>query len=338
MSLGDIGLQGSSASGETLAGSIRSEQKTNRTGKARNKGKIKYFIESILPPNLQFDFIDTDGERLSMLGRARLANATAMNQFRTSEMISPEEGRLQMIQDGIFTISRPEKPPKEAKMPLPTTGAFGKPVGKTPERPGSVGSPQAPSLGGDGEVKASLTIEKGRSFNARMGKLIKRICEDVAPILTDSLQSVNEDELYLLRSAVDESLFGEEDIFGIGEILKTIWVKDNWVSIKNEDSENLKSLFSSKYVWELTDEEVEKVDFTPVMEELKHRVSSEIKVFIGKSVVSMLKDSLLIEEESVEDYVGKIQKNIVDNFEDFSSACVTIETDKLLSEIRQTIV
>ena len=332
MSLGDIGLQGSSASGETLAGSIRSEQKTNRTGKARNKGKIKYFVESILPPTLQFDFIDTDGERLSMLGRARLANATAMNQFRQMEAISPEEARLQMIQDGIFTISMTEKPPKEAKLDKPEIGAFGKPT-KPPERPGTVGSPQAPSLGGDGEVKASLTVEKGRSFNARIGKLTKRICENIAPILMDSVHSVSEDELYLLRSAVDESLFGEEDTFGLGEILKAIWVQENWVSIKNEDVEILKSLFASKYIWEMTDEEMDKIDFAPHLQELKHRVSSEIKVFIGKSIVSMLKDSILKEGE-LEDYVNNIQKSIVENFAEFSSACVQLETDKLLSEIR----
>ncbi len=100
----------------------------------------------------------------------------------------------------------------------------------------------------------------------------------------------------------------------------------------------VKSLFVNKYIWEVPDEDADKIDFVPFMEELKHRVSSEIKVFIGKSVVSMLKDSLLIEEDSVEDCVGRIQKNIVDNFSNFSSACVEMETDKLLSEIRQTVV
>src|SRR3972149_9549682 len=49
MSLGDIGLQTTSASGETLAGSIRQERRTKRTGFARAKKKIKYLIESFLP-------------------------------------------------------------------------------------------------------------------------------------------------------------------------------------------------------------------------------------------------------------------------------------------------
>src|SRR5512139_526104 len=97
MNLGDIGVASASSSGETLAGSIRGEQKTNRTGKARCKAKIKYLIESFLPDDLQFDFIDTDGERLAMIGRARLANATAMNQYREMEAISPKETNLQAI-------------------------------------------------------------------------------------------------------------------------------------------------------------------------------------------------------------------------------------------------
>lgn len=337
MSLSDIGL--SAAGGDTLAGSIRGEQKTNRTGKARNKGKIKYFVENIIPSVLQFDFIDTDGERLSMLGRARLANATAMNQYHQMGSISPEEARLQAIQDGLFTISMPEKPPKEAEPKLPATG-------KVPERPGSVGSPQPPSLGGDGEMKKSLiglTIEKGRSFNARIGKLVKRICEDIVPILTESSQSVSTDELYLLRSAVDDSIFGTEDVFNIAEILKAIWVQDNWVSVKDTDLPfELKALFTQKYIWELTDEDIDRIDFAPFAEELKHRVSSEIKTFIGKYAVSMLKDQILSETAfdndavaSYDNMVNTIRNRIVENFGEFSSACVELEANKILEEIKE---
>ena len=337
MTLGDIGLAGSSASGETLAGSIRGEQKTNRTGKARNKGKIKYFIEGIIPSVLQFDFIDTDGERLSMLGRARLASATAFNMNVQNGTISPEESRLQQIQDGLFTISMPEKPPKDAKPTL---------LGKAPERPASVGSPQPPSLGGDGEMKSlvGLTIEKGRSFNARIGKLVKRICEDIAPILTESSQSVNADDLYLLRSAVDDSIFGEEDVFNIAEILKAIWVQDNWVSVKDVDLPfELKALFTQKYIWELTDEQIDKIDFVPFAEELKHRVSSEIKNFIGKSAVSMLKDQIINDAfdngdgTSYDNIVNAIRSRIVENFGEFSSTCVGLEAEKILDEIRKNI-
>lgn len=334
MSLSDIGL--SAAGGDTLAGSIRGEQKTNRTGKARNKGKIKYFIENIIPSVLQFDFIDTDGERLSMLGRARLANATAMNQYHQMGSISPEEARLQAIQDGLFTISMPEKPPKEAKPELPS---------KPSERPLSVGSPQPPSLGGDGEMKSlvGLTVEKGRSFNARIGKLVKRICEDIAPILTESSQGVSTDELYLLRAAVDDSIFGTEDVFSIAEILKAIWVQDNWVSVKDTDLPfELKALFTQKYTWELTDEDIDKIDFAPFAEELKHRVSSEIKTFIGKSAVSMLKDQILSEvafdNDAVASYdnmVNTIRNRIVENFSEFSSACVELEANKILEEIKE---
>lgn len=338
MTLSDIGLQGSSASGETLAGAIRGEQKTNRTGKAKNKAKIKYFIETILPHTLQFDFIDTDGERLSMIGRARLANATAMNAYHQMGSISPTEARLQAIQDGLFTISMPEEPPPDAAPPMMMPG---KPGSKPPERPGMVGSPQPPSLGGDGEVK-KMVIKKGRAFPARINKLVKRIVEDVAPVLLESAQSVNEDELYLLRSAVDESLYGEEDVFGIGEILKSIWVKDNWVTVQDDGAEEeLKSLFTVMNVWEFSDEQIDRIDFKSAAETLKHRVSEGIKNLIGKSVVSALKNQILQEnafdnplEDNYDYIVETMRKSIVENFGDYASACVNMEVQKLIESMR----
>lgn len=330
MSLSDIGLQGSSASGETLAGAIRGEQKTNRTGKARNKSKIKYWAETILPANLQFDFIDMDGEGLSMMGRARLANATAMNAFHQMGAISPTEARLQAIQDGLFTISMPEEPPPDAQPPMPAiAGGTGKK--KVPERPASVGSPQPPSLGGDGEVK-KMRLEKGRAFPARIGKLVKRICEDIAPILAESAQSVSEDDLYLLRSAVDESLYGEEDVFGIGEILKAIWVKDDWVNIKDDGLEGeLRSIFSE------SDIPIE--DINLLTQGLKQRVSEGIKTFIGRAVVSTLKDVILQEnaldvpiQDNYAYIVETMRKSIVENFSDYASACINVEAQKLIEE------
>lgn len=214
MNLGDLGVQSASSSGETLAGSIRGEQKTNRTGKARVKGKIKYFVESFLPPVLQFDFIDSDAERLSMMGRARLANATAFNQFRQMGSISPEEARLQAIQDGLFTISMPEKPPKEARPVLPQP--FGaKPGSKPPERPGQVGSPQPPSMGGDGEVKKAIFKP------ADLDSLVEKCVTVLAPNFEEAFGAVSEDEVETTKSLIENSVFSEDD-FGLSAALGTM--------------------------------------------------------------------------------------------------------------------
>lgn len=319
MSLNDIGLQGTSGSGETLAGSIRSERRTRKTGLARLKKKLKFFFENMLPDNLQFDWIDLDDELATAKGRARLANATAFGQWIQQGVFDRKEARLQAIQDGLIDISLPEEPPSK---PDPAWA-----VGKPQERPGMLGSPQAPSQGGDGEVKVTkMKVKKGRAFSARINKLVKRIVEDILPILTVSRSSVNEDELYLLKSAIDESLYGEEDVFGIGEILKSIWVQDNWISVNDEGLEEELREVLSEFVEELP-------DMKSVVEDLKTRVFSEFKVFIGKSVVSMLKDYVLREEfdySASDSYiVDTIRKNVVDNFNEFASACVGLEVEKL---------
>ncbi|HEY6075042.1 MAG TPA: hypothetical protein VIV15_17090, partial [Anaerolineales bacterium] len=60
LSLSDIGMSASANGGETLAGSIRQERKSRRTGIGRVKLKAKGFIDSILPESLEFKVIDTD--------------------------------------------------------------------------------------------------------------------------------------------------------------------------------------------------------------------------------------------------------------------------------------
>jgi hypothetical protein len=305
MTTSDIGLAGSSASGETLAGSIRGEQKTNRTGKARNKGKIKYFIESIIPDTLQFDFIDTDGERLSMLGRARLANATAMNQYHEMEAISPQEARLQAIQDGLFTISMPEAPPPDAKQPEPVLGAFGKPAGKKPpERPGSVGAPQAPSLGGDGEVKKSISFRP-----SNLDQTIYSVVSIVAPNVYDTL---NADDSVEMKSAVLESVFSGD---AFAPILSGIVGRVGEFEFGNLDEEGLD------------------------VESLKSRIQEGFPEFLGKAIVYTLAQSDLLmnpkDMEGMADFselIEEVKSKINKSLPEYISAHVEIEIQNAIEE------
>jgi len=150
MSLSDLGVPTGVSGGETLAGSIREERQTRRTGFARLKKKIKYFFDRLLPPYLQFNFIDLDDELNVALGRARLATATALQQLIQMHILTPEEGRQQMIADGLITISIPEKLPPDAEFPMDNNNQ------QINERPGMLGKPIAPSQGGYGEVKSRI--------------------------------------------------------------------------------------------------------------------------------------------------------------------------------------
>lgn len=327
MTTSDIGLQGSS--GETLAGSIRGEQKTNRTGKARNKGKIKYFLEGILPATLQFDFIDTDGERLAMLGRARLANATAMNQYHEMEAISPEEARLQAIQDGLFTISMPEKPPKEALKPaMPINSPFGnKPSGtvgnKPPERPGSVGSPQAPSLGGDGEVKKSLVSFQPENLE----QTIENIVSVLAPTVYESMDANAEE----MKSLVLESVFSVDDALGLSSILSSMMGKVGDFDFNGLELE-LESILTEEGLNANTEFHIDT---------LRQRIQAGFPEFLGKAIVYTLTQSdLLLNPKSIDGYadftdlIEEVKSKIKKVLPDYLSAHIDIEIQNIVEEIR----
>lgn len=160
MSLSDIGLGMSGNGGETLAGSIRQERKTRRTGFSRIKKKFKYFFDRILPEYLEFKWIDPDEELGVALGRSRLASLTAWNLAVDKRIISPKEARLQLIADGLVTISIPEEIPEEEfdVLPAPTT-AFGNNGKPSPKKPGMLGTQVPPSSGGQGEVKSKFDNE-----------------------------------------------------------------------------------------------------------------------------------------------------------------------------------
>ena len=144
MSLSDIGISAATSGGDTLAGSIRQERKTRKTGQARVKNKVILFYNRMLPPSLRFKFIDLDDELSVALGRARLANATAFTALIKEGVFTPEETRQQIIADGLISISIPEALPEEAKQRIADN--------KAAERPSLLGRPIAPSDGGHGEV------------------------------------------------------------------------------------------------------------------------------------------------------------------------------------------
>jgi len=60
MTPADISLPTSSSGGDTLAGSIRGERKTKKSGFATLKNKVKLFYDRMLPDTLEFKFVDLE--------------------------------------------------------------------------------------------------------------------------------------------------------------------------------------------------------------------------------------------------------------------------------------
>lgn len=155
MTLSDLGFSATSSGGETLAGGIRQERNTRKTGLAVLKRKVVAFFNRMLPKYLKFSLIDLDDELSVALGRARLANATAWGQMIDKGIFTPNEARTQTIADGLVTVSIPEKiDGGDEVRKLPPAG---QPFGNAQERPGMLGRPVSPSSGGYGEVKSELS-------------------------------------------------------------------------------------------------------------------------------------------------------------------------------------
>jgi len=158
ITVSDVGISSSSSGGDTLAGSIRSERKTRKTGLSRIRNKFKYFFDRLLPEYLMWKYIDLDDEVSVAIARARLADAQAWALFVDKKIFAPEEARRQHIADGLMTIPLPEKVPADAKWPVPAVGAFGKPAGN-PKQNELTQSPIAVSGGGQGEVRQSEALD-----------------------------------------------------------------------------------------------------------------------------------------------------------------------------------
>jgi len=156
MSTSDIGMPSSSSGGETLAGSIRQERRTRRTGQAVLKKKFVNFFNKILPDTLRFHFIDLDDELALGVARTRLANASALEILLRNKVIVPNEARQQLLADGLFTISMQESIEGGDKPVEPEPSPFG---GGKINGSGQLGKPIAPSQGGYGEKKSVVRSE-----------------------------------------------------------------------------------------------------------------------------------------------------------------------------------
>jgi len=327
MSLSDIGLQATSASGQTLAGSIRDERKTKRTGFARIKKKIKYFFESFLPNTLQFNFIDLDDEINAGVGRARLATITALSQAQDKGVISAEEHRLILLGDGLFgATSLPEKPPANAKEVQSTS-----PFQKSPERPGSLGRPEAATAGGQGEVKLStVSIERSKNFESHLKQFTMDLVNGVGQVFNDTKAGLSDDELYLVRSMVDSSLFGEEDSLGLLNVIKSLWENKRWFKVTSSGlEEELKSLVS-----EVVDEEqLHNVNWKELSDVFEASLQDSVRIFIGKSAVYLLKDLMLkdtFDTETLQGYdlIDRLYESLSSHLDEFVSASVSLEAEK----------
>lgn len=109
ISVGDIGLK-HVGGGSALSGQMRDERHAKATGYASLKAHIKEYYDKFLPDYLEFVWIDTDDELLVAKGRARSANGVGLRNLVEGGMMTPKEGRDQLVADGLITIPLVDEP------------------------------------------------------------------------------------------------------------------------------------------------------------------------------------------------------------------------------------
>lgn len=301
MTLNDIGLQASSG-GETLAGGIRSEKKTRKTGLARAKKKLKYFFESIIPDTLMFEFVDMDDELATALGRARLANATAWGQLIDKGIFDRKEARLQTVQDGLVTISVPEEPPTEddwgkMKMENAQKMKLGQPGGEKPaERPGMLGNPQPPSVGGDGEVKRSFGV-----YPEEISRAVQSVVFALSPSVRELIESGGDDNMEPMKSAAINTVFSDE---GLGEAVKILMKSRRIGSFSKDGIEDELSIA-------MENAGIHYINASLYVDEVIDRCEKEFPAFLGKAIAyNLINSSKLFSDDASADVEERINKSL----------------------------
>ncbi len=143
MTLADIGLEPGS---ETLAGGIRRQREMRLTGQGIVKEKTKNLInKQVLPPYLEFHWIEQDDEALSNRGRARLLNAQALKAMVEARIITQTDAQEQLLKDKLLSVEL-EAPPEPVQMlPAPAQNGTGTETNEELER-------VPPSQGGRGDI------------------------------------------------------------------------------------------------------------------------------------------------------------------------------------------
>lgn len=311
MSLSDIGLQTTSASGETLAGSIRQERRTRKTGFARIKAKMKFFFDTILPDTLEFSWIDYDDELNVALGKARLASSQAFKTVQDQGLFSPQEIRSQWIQDGLMSISLPDEIPPEAKALIEQqqemgigTGPFGKPkIGGNKEPEMINADAKAPSAGGEGEIRKSFTF---KSRPKVISSLVSSLIGQVVPKIIALRSLYDEDYQGILKSQINESMFDDGDEWEFQSVIKSILGDKRLVSVKLDEhikDMNIKGLddfLLKSMVYHINDTVFSGVDdYEQMTREINERVVRSLEQYIDAYIQDEYR--LSVERRSLEE-------------------------------------
>jgi len=149
--LSDIGLE--QAQGEkTLAGVIRGERQSRRSGYSTVKVNFENHFDWLLPEPIKFIWIDVDEESKLMKSKSVVAYGSALSTLVSAKMITQQEARQEIVAQGLLEIEiNLEELPEELAMQEEQMPAeepaypFGKPVQLEEEVPPTQGGRGGPT-------------------------------------------------------------------------------------------------------------------------------------------------------------------------------------------------
>ena len=250
---------------KTLAGSIRDERRSQRSGYARAREAIKTFIDNeILPPDLEFVWIVSDEEARVQTGRSFILFAQSLEKLKNIGAIDGEGAQAILKRQGFLDedITLPDNQPL-AQLQAGNNGNIQNEIDRVPAAEGGRGdlTMRGPSLG-DPSISSVPTqaptfdqlgviLRNGfdgmlnEATNARMLRLVKKATRLLYPQTQNAIIRLSEAELpdYLEQRAL--MWLGQESAFDdLPDVLK---------ASKDQLAELEKSLESDRW-WELPEE------------------------------------------------------------------------------------
>lgn len=237
LKISDLGLSQDQTT--TLAGVIRAERQTRRTGFAVIAEKTYGFFNRLLPVHLLFEWVDSDDESMLSRGRARLANFQAYAEAREKKMLTLQEVRAQIAADGLMDIQIDPDDPEALKMDEMTMGPDTVRLPRTSDR-----DRVPPSEGGEGEhtfPRKSMTALVARTMLApvreaneiRLRRLIKVAARKAFPGIKKSFKSIDNNDLEAWLLASIRDIFDDDKFKPYKAALTKSLKVDDWWSLKN---------------------------------------------------------------------------------------------------------
>lgn len=235
--LSDIGLSDVDG-GKTLAGVIREERQSRRTGQATVKAKSENHFNSMLPDELKFIWKDQDEEQAMSRGRAMVSITQGLKQAKDAGMIDQAEARAELVASGMLATNLdPKKIPEKPKPPALPFGMGQQPPPNQQDQGKNGGGPVPadqedvpPDQGGRGNQGVSLERRAKPEDNPAIQtpeQIIERMNAIIHPGLMQIERNAEDIRLRRLIKAATREMF--EDVASVLRSLDDEQVQDYWL-------------------------------------------------------------------------------------------------------------